>query len=92
MRTGTADAHVADEHVQKLRDLVEARPAQEPAERINPAVVLPRLPGELPGVPDLMHGPKFVHEKLLVIQARAILPVNERPGRLPPLHPPNQAG
>ena len=81
------DAHVAAQHVPKLRDLVDAQFAKPFSKRINALVAIARLPGQLPLIGA--HGAELVDLELSILHAGAGLDVKKRSGRLETLRQPN---
>src|SRR3981081_1978289 len=90
MRTRADDAHVAEEDVPKLRDLVDAEFAKPFPEWINALVIVARLPRFLLMI--LAHRAKLVNFELSILQAGAGLHVKERAGRLQTLRHPDDEG
>ena len=79
MRTGPYDRHVAHQNIDKLRQLVHARPPQERAERRDPRIVLSRL-RDFADFRFVMHRhrTKFPDNDFAVVQAPPALPENDR--------------
>ncbi len=84
---GSDDAHVAAEHVPKLRDFVDAEFAEPFSERVNPFVAIAGLPLQLLVIGT--HGAKFVNFELSILHTGADLRVKKRARRLEPLRDPN---
>src|SRR3546814_8385641 len=81
VRTRADQRHVALENVDELRQLVEARPAQEAPHPRHPAVV---APGQHLGIgvgQVVMHGPELPAIEQIVVEAVALLPEKHRPAR-----------
>src|SRR3546814_4434730 len=73
VRTRADQRHVALENVDELRQLVEARPAQEAPHPRHPAVV---APGQHLGIgvgQVVMHGPELPAIEQIVVEAVALL-------------------
>src|SRR5215470_10364315 len=80
-RTRADEFHVATKHVPELRDFVQARAAQESADRSNARIVIAR-----PGRPAIClcigaHGPKLVTMEDSVPEPNSLLPVERWPWR-----------
>ena len=78
MGAGPDNAHVAAEHIPKLRHLVDAELAKPFSERINPLVVCACLAGNLMIV--RVHGAELQNREAAVLHARACLHMKQRTG------------
>ena len=78
MRARPDDAHVAEEHVPELRDLVDAQFAKPFPQRINPLVAIARLP-RLLGIIGT-HRAELVDREPPVLHAGPGLDMKERAG------------
>ena len=87
VRTGTDDAHVAMEHIPKLRDFVDAEFAEPFSKRVNAFVAIAGLPLHLFVIGT--HSAEFVNFELSILHAGADLRVKKRARRLEPLRDPN---
>ena len=81
VRPGAHDAHVAHQHVEELRELVDVGATDEVAEGEFPGVVLGGL--HLVGIGVDMHGTELDASERLAINARPLLLEEERPRTLP---------
>src|SRR5688572_4858388 len=61
LRARTDEAHLAEEDVPELRQLIESGPAQKPADRRHPRIIVPRLPLDVLWIDD--HRPELQHSK-----------------------------
>src|SRR5436190_16536835 len=90
MRARPDDAHVAAQHVPKLRNFIDAQFAKPFSERINALVVIARLPRYFRMIGA--HGAKFVDDELSILETGAGLSVQKWTRRLQSLPDPNQDG
>ena len=90
VRTRTDHAHLAAQHVEELRELVDAQFTEPAARRKNPVIVRRGLPRHV--VVVHRHGAKLDDVEILVLQAGAGLAVKNGAGRLPPLEEPDDEG
>src|SRR5215471_6793859 len=81
------DAHLAAEHVPKLRHFINAQLAKPLPKRINARVSLARLSRKL--AIARVHRPEFVDLELAILHSSAVLHVNERAGGLKTLRDKN---
>lgn len=87
MRPRPNDAHIAPQHVPKLRDFIDTKFAEPFAQRINAFVIITCLPCYLDVIRP--HRAEFVDGKLSILHAGANLLVKKRTGRLQPLSDPD---
>ena len=80
-RTRPDQVHVADENIEKLRQLVELGPAQELAQARNPRVTLDGQP-RTHQVGAVDHRPELVDEEGLTETTDAALAKEDRPRRV----------
>src|SRR5208283_2125443 len=72
MRAWADQRHVADDDVEQLRQLIDAR-LTEPASKARHAwIVARRLGNDIPVLKHL-HGPKFVNDKCVAVETIALL-------------------
>src|SRR4029077_12018281 len=90
MRTRAHDAHVAAEHIPKLRHFVDAKLTKQSAERVNPVVFRACLARQLTSIRS--HGAKFVDFELSILHASAALHMKQRTRRLQSLRKEHEDG
>src|SRR6185312_17515002 len=73
MRAGPDQRHVSPEHIEELRQLVEAGPPEQPADPGHPWIVAPGLRHRRIGTPIMVHGPEFEDRDLVVVESVALL-------------------
>lgn len=88
MRAGADDTHGAEQHVEKLRKLVDAQLSEPPSHGEDAGVILGGLDRFVRVV--WMHCAKFPQDKGSCILPRPHLPAEERSRRLNPLDSPYQ--
>ena len=90
LRSRSHEAHVAPQHVEELRKLIERVPANEPADRSDPRVIVDLEKGSVRGplsvqqalelvVGALHHRPEVEHVERQTAQPDSLLPIEDRP-------------